>query len=69
MDVKDAEVRAVVTDIVAAAGLNVVFEDGVKGKVTVKFDKAPWKDALYMVLRSKNLVQERKGNIIFIRRG
>ena len=68
LDVQNADIRAVCKTIVSAAGLNVVFEDGVKGKVTAKFEKVLWSDALDAVLSSKNLVKERKANIIYIKK-
>jgi len=57
---ESADLRAVVTGIAAASGLNVVGSDKLTGAVTVRLDDAPALESLVLILRNAgfSLVQE-----------
>ena len=64
--VVDAPVRQVLRFISEESGLNLVIGEGVTGLVTLKLESVPWDQALYTVLKVKDLGYTREGNIITI---
>jgi type IV pilus secretin PilQ/predicted competence protein len=63
---KDADLRDVVLYIAERVGLNVIFDDEVKGTVTCSFDSVPWDQFLDIILRNKRLGKTLDGNILRI---
>ncbi|GAB4292299.1 MAG: type IV pilus secretin PilQ [Myxococcota bacterium] len=64
LDFKDADIGNILRLIADVSRLNIVASDDVKGKITVTLRNVPWDEALDIVLRSKGLDKERRGNII-----
>jgi len=63
---KDADLRDVVIFLANIAGLNVVFDPGVSGKVTCDFVEVPWDQALEIILKSNKLGMVLEGNVLRI---
>lgn len=66
LDFQDIEVRTVLQILAKEAGTNIVASDSVGGKMTLALKDVPWDQALDLVLSSRDLVQEKHGNIIRI---
>lgn len=66
VDVKEADVRALLERLAAVGKVNLVMHDGVTGKVTVKVRRIPWRDGVKAVLRAKGLDMEEEGNVIWV---
>ncbi len=52
MDVPGAEIGTVLRSIASYAGVNIVASPRVTGKVTVKLDNVPWREAMSVILRA-----------------
>jgi type IV pilus assembly protein PilQ len=63
---KDADLRDVIIFLATVAGLNVVFDPGVSGKVTCDFVEVPWDQALEIILKSNKLGMVLEGNVLRI---
>jgi len=63
---KDADIRDVILWLGEEVGLNVVFNDEVKGTVTCSFDDIPWDQFLDIILRDKKLGKTLEGNVMRI---
>ncbi len=61
---KDADIRDVLRQIAVHAGLNLIIDPGVTGKVTCELVALPWDQALDLILRSNNLGYIREGNVL-----
>ncbi|MHB8254640.1 MAG: type IV pilus secretin PilQ [Acidiferrobacter sp.] len=59
-------VRAALQVLANFSGLNFVTSSAVHGNLTLKLHDVPWKQALHLILKTKNLGMERKGNIILV---
>jgi type IV pilus assembly protein PilQ len=64
IDVYQAEIGNVVRVLGEVGGVNIVFGDEVKGKVSIKLRQVPWDQALDVILKSKDLGMRRHGNVI-----
>lgn len=64
LDVSDAPIRDVVSEIASRGGLNLVMGDDVQGRVTLKLTGVPWDQALDHVLALRGLGKEREGNTV-----
>ena len=63
---KDADLRDVILYIAQMVGLNVIFDDDVRGQVTCSFEDVPWDQFLDYVLKSKRLGKTLEGNVLRI---
>ncbi|MEZ4388337.1 MAG: secretin N-terminal domain-containing protein [Candidatus Krumholzibacteriia bacterium] len=54
LDVQDAEIGTVLRSLASFSGTNIVASPRVTGKVTVKLDQVPWREALTVILRAHN---------------
>jgi type IV pilus assembly protein PilQ len=63
---KDADIRDVILWLGEEVGLNVIFDDEVKGTVTCSFNDVPWDQFLDYILRSKKLGKSLEGNVLRI---
>ncbi|MFQ6082574.1 MAG: type IV pilus secretin PilQ [Candidatus Aminicenantia bacterium] len=63
---KDADLRDVIIYLGTVAGLNVVFDPGVSGRVTCELVEVPWDQALDIILKSNKLGMVLKGNVLRI---
>lgn len=52
LDVQDAEIGTVLRSLASFSGTNIVASPRVIGKVTVKLDQVPWREALTVILRA-----------------
>ncbi len=52
LDVQDAEIGTVLRSLSSFSGSNIVASPRVAGKVTVRLEEVPWKEALGVILRS-----------------
>lgn len=59
-------VRAALQVLANFSGLNFVTSNAVHGSLTLELHDVPWKQALHLILRTKDLGMERKGNIILV---
>jgi type IV pilus assembly protein PilQ len=66
LDARQADVRAILSRIAEAGGLNVVLGPTVTGTVTLRLTEAPVEDALQIVLQTAGLVQIREGTTVGI---
>ncbi|MCX7544671.1 type IV pilus secretin PilQ [Marinicella gelatinilytica] len=63
---QDIAVRSLLQLIADASQLNIVVADSVQGSVTLRLNNVPWDQALDIVLRSKQLDQRRRGDVIWV---
>jgi len=61
---KDADLRDVVLYLCEFAGLNVVFDPDVKGKVTCSFEVVPWDQILDLILKQNKMGKTLEGNVL-----
>lgn len=66
IETKDLDVRDTLKFIAEEAGINMIIDDNVSGKLSVKLKSVPWDQALVLVLKSKNLGYIRQGNVLRI---
>jgi type IV pilus assembly protein PilQ len=66
LEVKDADIRDVLRLISEESGVNLIIQDDVTGKITIKLRRVPWDQALLVVLKSKQLGYVKEGNILRI---
>lgn len=66
LNFKDTDVRTVMQAFAEFTEMNLVLSDSVKGKVTVFLDAVPWDQALEIVLKSKNLIARKSGNVLLV---
>lgn len=59
-------VRAALQVLANFSGLNFVTSNAVHGTLTLELHDVPWKQALNLILKTKNLGMERTGNIILV---
>ena len=62
----DADVRQVLRFISEESGINMVIDEEVKGKVTLKLEDVPWDQSLHTIFKVHSLGYHRDGNIITI---
>jgi len=66
LKMKDADLRDVVTYLGEFAGLNVIFDPEVSGRVTCDLVDVPWDQALDIILKVNKLGRALEGNILRI---
>ncbi len=66
MTLKDADVVETLRSFSKIAGLNIVIQPGVSGRVTVELHDVPWDQALEQILKINGLGYEVDGNIMRI---
>ncbi len=54
LDVQDADIGTVLRSLASFSGTNIVASPRVEGKVTVKLEDVPWRQALAVILRAHN---------------
>lgn len=63
---KDADLRDVLLFLADFAGLNVIFDPGVSGRVTLNLQDVPWDQALEIILKQNKLGKVIEGNVLRI---
>ncbi|MFO8031583.1 MAG: type IV pilus secretin PilQ [Desulfohalobiaceae bacterium] len=66
IDLQDAEVEHVLRLIAEVGDFNLILDEEVQGKISLKLTKVPWDQALDLVLMQKDLGKVHKGNIMRI---
>ncbi len=66
MTLRDADVVETLRSFSKIAGLNIVIQPDVKGRVTVELENVPWDQALEQILKINGLGYEVEGNIMRI---
>jgi type IV pilus assembly protein PilQ len=66
IEVNNQDVREVFKFISDESGLNILLDEGVKGKVTMKLRQVPWDQALAIILQSNQLGYVKSGSILRI---
>jgi type IV pilus assembly protein PilQ len=64
LTLKDADIRDVLRVIAVKAGLNLIIDPGITGKVTCELVKIPWDQALDLILKSNKLGKVLEGNVL-----
>ena len=59
LDFNDADIRDVLRILAVKGGINIVYGDDVKGRVTIHLDDVVFDDAVTMILKIKGLVMKR----------
>jgi type IV pilus assembly protein PilQ len=63
---QDIDGRAALDIIADFTGLNVVVDDAVSGRITLRLKEVPWDQALDVILQSQGLAMRRTGNVILV---
>ncbi len=66
IEAPDLDIREILKFISEESGVNMIFDDTVKGTASLKLRKVPWDQALVTLLKSKKLSFRRQGNILRI---
>lgn len=66
IDLQNAEVEHVLRLITSITDHNLILDEDVQGKVSMRLNNVPWDQALDLVLAQKNLAKIHRGNIIRI---
>ena len=64
LDLKDADIHNVLRLLADVGRVNIVTADNVSGTVTIRMRNVPWDQALDVILQSKSLGLERRGNML-----
>ena len=64
IDLQDADVELVLRLISEVSGYNLILDDEISGKISLKLVDIPWDQALDLVLLQRNLGVVMKGNIM-----
>lgn len=65
---QDLEVRDVLNFLSEEASVNLIYDDDISGKVSIKLRRVPWDQALVTLLKSKKLGYQRQGSILRVAR-
>lgn len=66
IETTDMDVRDVLKFISEESGVNMIFDDNIVGRVSLKLRKVPWDQALVTILKSKKLAYRRQGQVLRI---
>lgn len=66
IETTDMDVRDVLKFISEESGINMIFDDNIAGRVSLKLRKVPWDQALVTILKSKKLAYRRQGQVLRI---
>jgi type IV pilus assembly protein PilQ len=66
IDLQDAEVEHVLRLIAEVGNFNLILDEEVQGRISLKLSKVPWDQALDLVLMQKDLAKVHKDNIMRI---
>lgn len=68
LDVRNADLRAVVTSLAAVGRVNAVMPDHVQGRVSATLRNVPWQVALKQILKAQGFGAAKDGNVLYIDR-
>ena len=63
---QDVEVRSALQTVADFTGLNLVAGDTVSGRITLRLEDVPWRQALDLILQAKGLGQRQVGDVLLI---
>lgn len=66
IETTDMDIRDVLKFISEESGINMIFDDNIAGRVSLKLRKVPWDQALVTILKSKKLAYRRQGQVLRI---
>ncbi len=66
IEVDDGEVRDVLRMIAEQAGINLIVDEMVQGKISLKLREVPWDQALALILKTKQFGFARQGSVLRI---
>jgi type IV pilus assembly protein PilQ len=66
IEVREAEVSDVLRALAQQSGFNIILGEGVKGKVTLSFTDIGFKDALEIIIKSRNLRYTIQNNVFWV---
>ena len=66
IDLQNADVKHVLRLLATVGGFNIIFDENVKGNITLQLKNVPWDQILDLVLLQKNLGMVKQGNIMRI---
>ncbi|MFN3455798.1 MAG: type IV pilus secretin PilQ, partial [Pseudobdellovibrio sp.] len=66
IETTDMDIRDILKFISEESGINMVFDENITGKMSLKLRKIPWDQALITVLKSKKLGFRRQGQVLRI---
>ncbi|WP_208645225.1 type IV pilus secretin PilQ [Paraburkholderia sp. DD10] len=66
LNFKRAELGAVLNAFAQFTGLNIVASEKVRGAVSLRLDKVPWRAAFDTLLDVNGLAMERRGNVVWV---
>ncbi|MBI5892503.1 MAG: type IV pilus secretin PilQ [Deltaproteobacteria bacterium] len=66
LDFKDADIGNLLRLMAEVSSLNIIADEGVAGKVTLRLVDVPWHQAFDIILKSKGLGKTQEGNIVRI---
>ena len=66
LDVQDADIQTVLRSLSSFSGSNIVASPRVEGKVTVRLEQVPWKEALGVILRAHSFSYVEEEGVIRI---
>ncbi len=66
IETNNLEVKDAIKFIAEESGVNMIMDDGLDGKVSLKLRQVPWDQALVLLLKSKKLGYRRQGNVLRI---
>ncbi len=64
LDLKDSDIHNVLRLLAEIGRVNIITSDDVKGSVTLRMRNVPWSQALDVILQTKGLGKEQRGNLI-----
>ncbi|MBC7741166.1 MAG: type IV pilus secretin PilQ [Bdellovibrionaceae bacterium] len=68
IETNNLEVKDAIKFIAEESGVNMILDDSLTGKVSLKLRQVPWDQALVLLLKSKKLGYRRQGNVLRIAR-
>ncbi|MBI4745469.1 MAG: type IV pilus secretin PilQ, partial [Deltaproteobacteria bacterium] len=64
LEFKDADIKNIFRIIAEVSGFNMIIDNAVAGKVTIRLVNVPWDQALDILLETNNLGMKKVGNVI-----
>lgn len=66
IEFQQAELSAVLKAFADFTGLNIIASEQVRGTVSMRLDRVPWRGAFDMLMEVHGLVAQKRGNIIWV---
>lgn len=66
LNFQDIEIRAVLQLLADFTEVNIVVSDKVAGNITIRLKDVPWRQALEVILVSRDLYMQENGNVIWV---